>query len=69
MKIYTYPVGELQANCYLLVHGIECLLIDPGDSAEFILQEIMQRNLHLLGIFATHGHFDHVMATGELRLS
>lgn len=69
MKIYTYPLGEMQANCYLLVQDNTCLLIDPADSADFILEKIQTLNLELVGIVATHGHFDHIMAVGEIQLS
>lgn len=68
MKIYPFSLGELQANCYLLQDDDEAILIDPGDDASFILEEIQRRNLRLVGILATHGHFDHVMAVGELQL-
>ncbi len=69
MKIFTYPLGQLQANCYFLVNDEDCLIIDPADDAAFILEEISRRNLHLTGMLATHGHFDHVMAAGEIQLS
>src|SRR3990167_10226457 len=69
MKIYTYPLGELQANCYFLVHDKDCIIIDPADSADFILEKIQIENLKVHAVFATHGHFDHVMAAGELQIS
>jgi len=69
MKILTYPLGELQANCYFLVQDKDCLIIDAGDSADFILEEISRNNLTVTAILATHGHFDHVMAVGELQAS
>lgn len=69
MKITTYPLGQLQANCYLLVQDKECILIDPADDASFLLEEISRQNLNLVGMLATHGHFDHVMAVGEIQLS
>ncbi len=69
MQILTFPLGQLQANCYLLIQDKECLIIDPGDSAEFLLEEILRRNLNVKGILATHGHFDHIMAVGELQMS
>jgi glyoxylase-like metal-dependent hydrolase (beta-lactamase superfamily II) len=47
----------------------QCLLIDPADSADFILEEISRRNLNVVGLVATHGHFDHVMAVGEIQMS
>jgi glyoxylase-like metal-dependent hydrolase (beta-lactamase superfamily II) len=69
MNIITYPVGELQTNCYFIVDNNHCLIIDPGDSADFLLEEISRRNLTVDGILLTHGHFDHCMAAGELQLS
>ena len=57
------------ANCYLIENGVGCLVIDPGDSADFILGEVQKMRLKCLGLFATHGHFDHIMAVGELQLS
>jgi hydroxyacylglutathione hydrolase len=69
MQIITYSLGELQTNCYLLIQENECLLIDPADDANFLLEKIQRRNLNLIGIVATHGHFDHVLAIGEIQLS
>lgn len=67
MKILTYPLGQLQANCYFLIERDECLIIDPADEASFILEELQRRKLKLIGMLATHGHFDHVMAVGEIQ--
>lgn len=69
MKIITYPLGQLQANCYLLIQDKDCILIDPADDASFLLEEISRQNLNLVAMLATHGHFDHVMAVGEIQLS
>ena len=69
MNIKRYPLGELQANCYLLIQDKDCILIDPADDANFLLEEISRQNLNLVAMFATHGHFDHVMAVGEIQLS
>ena len=69
MKIQTYPLGELQANCYFLIEDKDCIIIDPADSADFILEKIQIENLKVHAVFATHGHFDHIMAAGELQLS
>ena len=69
MKILTFPVGQMQANCYFIVNDGDCLIFDAGDSAEFLLEEILRLKLQPLAIFATHGHFDHIMAVGEIQLS
>lgn len=69
MRITRYSLGVLQTNCYLAVQDTDAVLIDPGDSAEFLLEELQRKHLTLKGIIATHGHFDHVMAVGEIQLS
>lgn len=69
MDIFPYSLGKLQANCYLLIQNSECLIIDPADDASFILEELQRRNCKLVGMLATHGHFDHLMAAGEIQKS
>lgn len=69
MKILKFSLGELQANCYFVIDGGDCLIIDPADEASFILEELIRRKLELVGLLATHGHFDHIMAAGEIQLS
>lgn len=69
LNLITYKVGELQTNCYIVSIGEECLIFDAGDSADFILEKLLLQKLKPLAIFATHGHFDHVLAVGEIQLS
>lgn len=69
MRIFRFSLGQLQTNCYFLIKENECLIIDPADEASFILEELQRRKLKLIGTLATHGHFDHVMAAGEIQKS
>ena len=69
MRIVKYSLGQLQANCYFLIEGQNCLIVDPADDAPFILEELQRQQLNLVGMLATHGHFDHVMAVGEIQQS
>lgn len=69
MKIYTYPLGELQANCYLIEEEGHGLIIDPADDGSFLLEEIQRKNITLKNLLLTHGHFDHCMAVGEIQMS
>ncbi len=64
----------MQANCYLVSCstwevGHECIIIDPGDEAEFISSEILAQKLKPVAIVLTHGHFDHVLGCLELQLN
>jgi len=69
MIIKKYSLGLLQANCYFLIEENDLILIDPGDDVPFILEEIQRKRLNLKAIFATHGHFDHIGAVGEIQKS
>jgi hydroxyacylglutathione hydrolase len=69
MIIKKYSLGSLQTNCYFLIEENDLILIDPGDEASFILEEIQRQRLNLKAIFATHGHFDHIGAVGEIQKS
>lgn len=69
MRIVKYSLGQLQANCYFLIEDQSCLIIDPADDASFILEELQRQQLNLVGMLATHGHFDHIGAVGEIQLS
>lgn len=64
------PVGPLQANCYLVFdeRGSACA-IDPGGEPERLARIIQQKNLVVVAIFVTHGHFDHVEGVKGLQKS
>ena len=64
MLIKTIPVGQLETNCYVVTNEntLECVVIDPGDEANTILDYMESNHLHCRAILLTHGHFDHVGA-------
>jgi glyoxylase-like metal-dependent hydrolase (beta-lactamase superfamily II) len=66
MEIKKIAVGVLQANCYLLIDGGELAVIDPGDEAKKIIEEIKNTGARVKYIINTHNHFDHVGANAEL---
>ncbi len=69
MKILTFPLGEMQTNCYFLIDEAtnKCAVVDPGGECERILNILARHGLTVTDILLTHGHFDHMMALGELR--
>ncbi len=67
LKIIPIVVGPLKTNCYLLVSGKEGMVVDPGDDAEKIIQEIEKESVSIKYIFITHGHFDHNLAKDKLQ--
>src|SRR6266567_1299639 len=66
--IRTIPVGPLQCNCSILVdeETREAIVIDPGDEANRILLALAEAKARPIALLHTHGHFDHIGATGEV---
>ena len=64
MLIKTIPVGQLETNCYVVTNEdtLECVVIDPGDESNTILEYIEDNRLCCKAIMLTHGHFDHTGA-------
>lgn len=63
MFITRYIVGSLNTNCYLLTseETTEAIVIDTDhDNIDKVLEEIIERDLHLKYIINTHGHPDHL---------
>lgn len=60
-------VGPLQENCYIVSCNQSCVIIDPGDEADHIINEVESEHLEVKGILVTHGHFDHIGAVNELK--
>lgn len=69
MEILKMEMGPLKTNSYLISHGSECIVIDPGFPREsrVLADYIIERGLKVKYIIATHGHFDHVLGINILR--
>ena len=70
LKIKTLVVGTMATNCYIITdeQSGESAVIDPGGSSrglEQALSEIPQDKLCY--ILLTHGHFDHIGKTAEIK--
>ena len=68
MKIKILPVGELGTNCYILEDEDSKLaaVIDPGDEAGRIADQVKEDGVQVKYILLTHGHYDHTTAVPEL---
>lgn len=64
MLIKTLPVGQLETNCYIVTNEktLDCVVIDPGDESNTILDYLEDNRLKCVAVMLTHGHFDHVGA-------
>lgn len=66
MEVLRIEGGPWNQNCFLVINENSSVLIDPGGNALGILDVIRSRDLNLLAILNTHGHFDHIGAVREI---
>jgi len=64
MNVKRVIVGELEENCYILEKENKCIIIDPGDEVDKIINNI---KYSVIGILITHYHFDHIGALELLK--
>lgn len=68
LKCTFKVVGMVQTNCYFLCNSDnDCILVDPGDDANSIINYVESKGLQPKAILLTHGHFDHIMAVDEVK--
>lgn len=67
MKIETIKVGNLETNCYLIINNNKCIIVDPGDEYNKIIEKIEKLSLIPIAIFITHHHFDHIGALEQCK--
>jgi len=62
-------VGPYMSNCYIMgsekTH--EGIIVDPGAEPDTILKAVMDLELAIKLIVATHGHIDHVSAVNRVK--
>lgn len=67
MRILRLPVGELQANCYIVfADDLVAAVIDPGAQADSILAAVREHGLRVGAVLLTHVHYDHMMAAAAV---
>ncbi len=68
MLIKTFVVGNVQTNCHIVTdeNSLDCVVIDPGDDANRIMNYLEENKLTCRYIFLTHGHFDHTGAAAAI---
>ena len=68
MRVLSLVVGPIMTNCYILCDEAAkvCVVIDPGDEAGRIEEEIASSGCTPTMILLTHGHFDHCTGVAGL---
>ncbi|MFD0048364.1 MBL fold metallo-hydrolase [Actinomycetes bacterium NPDC127524] len=67
MKWNQLPLGPLQTNCYVLSNQEECIIFDPGEEPDKLINYIGSKKLKPLAVLLTHAHFDHIGALDKIR--
>ena len=68
MEIQTLSLGHMEVNCYVVSNPEtgKCVVIDPGDESNVILDYIEDNRLECEAIMITHGHYDHTGAAATV---
>lgn len=67
MFLKGLTVGQLGTNCFVVGDEQECIIIDPGDEPDTILDIVRSNGLKIIKIICTHTHFDHIGALGDIK--
>ncbi|MBR6620532.1 MAG: MBL fold metallo-hydrolase [Clostridia bacterium] len=67
MNINCFPLGDIGANCYVLIDDVSkhAVVIDPGVPSDEVNNALMGYDLKY--ILLTHGHFDHIFGSASLK--
>jgi len=65
----TFSVPPLGCNCSIIGDPVtkQAIVVDPGGAHERILHTVQQLGLTVTHILHTHAHFDHFLASGEMK--
>lgn len=70
MFLECVPVGDLEANCFVLCDEKTKIgaIIDPGEYTEEVKNAIKNSGMEILEyILCTHGHFDHITGVAKIK--
>lgn len=68
-RIKTCVLGAVSTNCYLVYNDRtkEAVIVDPAANGPYILNRCRELGITPVGVFLTHGHFDHIMAVPDIK--
>lgn len=68
MKVYSFALGPVATNCYIVVNDDnKGLLIDPAAPSPKVMDLLEQLQIEIQAILLTHAHFDHIGGLEKLR--
>ncbi len=68
LDVVSLTVGPFRENCYVLrrAGAAEAVVVDPGDEAERLIEQVRVLGVTVEAILLTHTHVDHVGAVAAL---
>lgn len=68
MKVVTIPNGQFAENCYLVIDAARerGVVVDPGEDAVRICQEVAAAAVEIEAIWLTHAHVDHILGVARV---
>ncbi len=67
VEVFNYnSIEELLSNTYVLINDNKCVVIDPSNGNDGIINYINNNHLSLCGVLLTHAHFDHMRGVDKL---
>jgi len=68
VKVVPIPNGAFVENCYLVIDEAarECAIIDPGEEASLILEQVSAAGARPVAVWLTHAHLDHVLGVARV---
>jgi len=68
VKVVQIPNGAFLENCYLVIDepARECAIVDPGEEAGLILQQVAAAGARPVAVWLTHAHLDHVLGVARV---
>ncbi|HIN02605.1 MAG TPA: MBL fold metallo-hydrolase [Candidatus Marinimicrobia bacterium] len=69
LNVERIVTGPFQENSYVIWQdgSPSCLVIDPGDDPELIIETILGKGLHPIAVVNTHAHLDHIGGVSDLK--
>lgn len=69
MIIQSFPVPPLGCNCSIIGDPTtgQAIVVDPGGAHQRILRVVQDLGLTVVSVLHTHAHFDHFLASGEMK--